>query len=69
MAGVNAALYAGHAGAEAGQRTLFTLDRADAYIGVMIDDLITKGAPEPYRMFTSRAEIQALVEQIMQISA
>ena len=56
MAGVNAALYAGHAGAEAGQRTLFTLDRADAYIGVMIDDLITKGAPEPYRMFTSRAE-------------
>lgn len=49
MAGLNAAL-------SAGNRPAFTLDRATAYIGVMIDDLVTKGAPEPYRMFTSRAE-------------
>jgi tRNA uridine 5-carboxymethylaminomethyl modification enzyme len=50
MAGINAALLAGGGG------KTFVLDRADAYIGVLIDDLITKGAPEPYRMFTSRAE-------------
>lgn len=52
MAGVNAALYAGKSEDE----KTFHLDRADAYIGVMVDDLITRGAPEPYRMFTSRAE-------------
>ena len=50
LAGVNAALDA------RGTDETFVLDRADAYIGVMVDDLITKGAPEPYRMFTSRAE-------------
>ncbi len=54
MAGINAAL---SAGAETDvSRETFTLDRADAYIGVLIDDLISRGAPEPYRMFTSRAE-------------
>lgn len=49
MAGLNAAL-----AVQGGDH--FILDRADAYIGVMIDDLVTKGVSEPYRMFTSRAE-------------
>src|SRR5271170_6172695 len=49
VAGLNAALSA--SGAEP-----LILDRADAYIGVLIDDLVTRGASEPYRMFTSRAE-------------
>jgi len=54
MAGLNAALAAG--GSEA-----FVLDRAEAYIGVMIDDLVTKGVTEPYRMFTSRAEYRLML--------
>jgi len=54
MAGVNAALAA--SGAEP-----FVLDRSEAYIGVMIDDLITKGVTEPYRMFTSRAEYRLIL--------
>ncbi len=54
MAGLNAALQAGAVSRESTKT--FCLDRADAYIGVLIDDLISRGAPEPYRMFTSRAE-------------
>ena len=54
MAGVNAALQSKVVSRETAET--FTLDRAEAYIGVLIDDLITRGAPEPYRMFTSRAE-------------
>ena len=51
MAGINAALAVkGEAG--------FTLDRTEAYIGILIDDLISKGSDEPYRMFTSRAEFR-----------
>ena len=55
VAGINASMKS------AGTTPNFVLDRADAYIGVMIDDLTTKGAPEPYRMFTSRAEYRLLL--------
>jgi len=55
IAGLNAALKADGGGRD------FTLDRADAYIGVMIDDLTSQGVAEPYRMFTSRAEYRLLL--------
>ena len=54
VAGLNAALSAG--GSEA-----FVLDRASSYIGVLIDDLVTRGTTEPYRMFTSRAEYRLVL--------
>lgn len=56
MAGVNAALYCGSSNP-------FVLKRDEAYIGVLIDDLTTKGVDEPYRMFTSRAEYRILLRQ------
>ena len=67
IAGINAALKCGNAAGQLSNKNSstgkFILHRDEAYIGVLIDDLVTKGVDEPYRMFTSRAEYRILLRQ------
>jgi tRNA uridine 5-carboxymethylaminomethyl modification enzyme len=67
-AGAQGLLAGANAGAAARGGEEITLSRTESYLGVMVDDLVTRGVSEPYRMFTSRAEFRLHLRSTMPIS-